>query len=132
MTDPVFVYELADASGAVLYVGCTDNLGRRLLNHKTREWWPDVNSINATRYETRVEGLFWESVGIAHHQPRHNVAGTDRQVASVVRGHKTRRSRREAAHAAGNLCNGVQCVPCRERGHELGIHHYAGCKECAA
>lgn len=54
------VYEFRDWSGAVLYVGVTNNPRRRFAEHaEDKHWWPDVDhdQTRLSWYRTRSEAL---------------------------------------------------------------------------
>lgn len=67
------VYILRDANGAALYVGCSGRLAIRLRAHMARSWWPDVASIDITRYHDRATALAAERTAIRSEAPAHNI-----------------------------------------------------------
>src|ERR1019366_2308928 len=44
MTAHVYTFRAID--GTVLCVGCTERIGRRLLQHEYKPWWPEVVRID--------------------------------------------------------------------------------------
>jgi len=48
-----FLYRCYDRSGALLYVGITDALGRRMAQHASdKPWWGDVADTTSTAFGT--------------------------------------------------------------------------------
>lgn len=54
--EPHYVYQLWGHRECI-YVGLTSNLGKRLAQHVTKEWWPDVVRVTAERYPDKYSGL---------------------------------------------------------------------------
>lgn len=80
MPEHVFVYQLRDTSGEVLYVGATRDLKARLARHRrTKPWWHEVDTeqTTATEYATAWDGSEAERALISALNPRHNRAGVD-------------------------------------------------------
>lgn len=68
-----FVYRCYDASEALLYVGCTFDVERRLSEHALHSgWFPLVARKTSVRYETRREALDAEKQAIFTENPVHN------------------------------------------------------------
>lgn len=113
-----FVYELIDAAGAHLYVGCTSNLPNRLGNHaSSRDWADEIVRVEASRYPDMRSALDVEKELIQLYQPRHNVVHTDRFSAG---GWEGRRARMAEAHAAGQYCRDRTCKQCPPKAHAEG------------
>lgn len=45
-----YVYRCYDAAGQLLYVGQSTNVLRRLGQHMTKLWWPEVERIEVTSH----------------------------------------------------------------------------------
>jgi predicted GIY-YIG superfamily endonuclease len=67
------VYKLFDADGQWLYVGITDSLTTRLVQHGSKPWFIHVTRATFEHYETREEASERERELIRVHQPRHNI-----------------------------------------------------------
>lgn len=78
------VYRLYDRQGRLLYVGSSDELGRRLTRHATNAlWWRNSERITWERWGSRSDALWAESRAIWNERPMHNVVGanTDEPIA---------------------------------------------------
>jgi excinuclease UvrABC nuclease subunit len=95
MTAHVYTFRAID--GTVLYVGCTERIGRRLLQHEYKPWWPEVVRIDSVAFATLAEARLAETSRIRQLQPVHNTVMTDHR--EDPGGWATRR-RREALKAA--------------------------------
>lgn len=74
---PTFVYRFYDADGTLLYVGITLDPHTRWEDHRTgKPWWPDVASITAHRYPTRLDALIEEDRAIRDEGPLYNRANS--------------------------------------------------------
>lgn len=70
---PHWVYRLHDATGRVLYVGCTSKLRQRLAHHKSNQTWRnEISHVDATWYSCRADALSAESSEIWTRRPLHN------------------------------------------------------------
>jgi predicted GIY-YIG superfamily endonuclease len=70
---PTALYRLRDQSGALLYVGITDNPERRWKDHaKDKSWWPDVKDRSVEWLPTRDHALAAEATAIRAERPRYN------------------------------------------------------------
>lgn len=70
---PHDVYRVFDASGALLYVGCSVNVFARLKEHrKWAEWWPEAVRGSVHRYPNRLHALGVEARAIRNECPRDN------------------------------------------------------------
>ena len=78
MTTTVYVYTLLASDGTVLYVGCTDSLGRRLGQHKYKPWWPEVARVESDTYPSLEVGREMETQRIREMQPVHNIDFTEK------------------------------------------------------
>lgn len=76
-TDPRYVYILLDTDGQAVYVGCTVNLPRRLTQHAKKDYWADVDHVEATRWPDEATGYEVEKRTIAALNPRVNSIFTD-------------------------------------------------------
>jgi hypothetical protein len=66
------MYRLFDASGVLLYVGCTTvDLAKRLSAHhcQTLPWWSNVARTEQTQYERHEDALLAERRAIWHERP---------------------------------------------------------------
>lgn len=70
-----WVYRLYDADGTLLYIGCTENLEARRIQHTGyQQWWPMVASYRLTGpFETRLAALTAERDAIKAEQPQFNI-----------------------------------------------------------
>jgi hypothetical protein len=72
-TGGYYVYHLSD-DYRVLYVGYTDNPGRRLNQHrKDKPWFKDVTRVDISRYATKHEALKEEATGIMFGEDLYNI-----------------------------------------------------------
>lgn len=70
----VALYRMYDAEGALLYVGQTANIGRRLAAHATeKSWWSEVARIDLAHFANRDSATAAESHAIEAEAPRHNL-----------------------------------------------------------
>lgn len=71
---PTALYRLHDHDGELLYVGITDDLGRRWHDHaKDKPWWPEVASKSIEWLPSRRRALAAEATTIRAERPRYNV-----------------------------------------------------------
>jgi predicted GIY-YIG superfamily endonuclease len=88
MSERTAVYELFDAAGARLYIGMTNDMRRRLIQHRAKPWWilVDGSRTIAAWYPTREEATRVESRPIALHRPPHNtsVVGARQPIAGPI------------------------------------------------
>lgn len=77
MTDAAaVVYRVFDASGRLLYVGCTVDFAARLREHSAHApWWVFHDRVDSTRYTTRGEAAKAEAIAITTEHPRWNMRG---------------------------------------------------------
>lgn len=68
-----FVYRLYSADEDLLYVGVTNDVATRFLNHHAKAWWPEVAQWKITTAPSRVVALYLEAEAILTEHPRHNV-----------------------------------------------------------
>lgn len=69
----VVLYQLFDRYGALLYVGVTENLTRRMYQHKrSKPWWRRVRRTATETYPTRADAIEVESAIIRAERPPHN------------------------------------------------------------
>ena len=70
------VYLCYDGTGALIYIGRTDQWARRKAQHKRlSKWWWRVVRIEFRYFETYGDSLVAEAVLIRDERPRFNVAG---------------------------------------------------------
>lgn len=71
--DGYYVYWLCDEYG-VIYVGYTENPGRRINEHRIdKAWFKDVTKIDISRYATKEEALKEEAMSILFGEDLHNI-----------------------------------------------------------
>lgn len=71
---PGYVYLAADINGALLYVGSTGNLRRRMQEHKRdAPWWPESATFIAAVVADRELAYDFERSLIGGMRPLHNV-----------------------------------------------------------
>lgn len=69
------LYRFFDAGGDLLYVGVTNDPGRRWGRHANdKPWWHEVDRIEIERYPDRESVLAAERKAIQEEHPRYNVA----------------------------------------------------------
>lgn len=69
-----YVYRLYDHAGALLYIGVTDDIQRRLREHlKTKLWGDEIAIAELVEYEKRCDAEWAESNAIALEKPHYNV-----------------------------------------------------------
>lgn len=74
--NPTALYRLFDAAWNLLYIGISENLARRLQDHKEKQlWWPQVAHGTVALYACREDAEEAEDAAIIAEQPRHNVQG---------------------------------------------------------
>lgn len=71
---PTILYRLYGADEALLYVGITRNMERRMTQHSRKPWWPEVVTKDACAYRTRTAAAQAEHAAIMTEGPRHNRA----------------------------------------------------------
>jgi excinuclease UvrABC nuclease subunit len=67
-----YVYRAFDADGRALYVGYTENLGKRIRQHTQSPWFPDLARFVIDRCETREGGFRLETDEIRSLRPIYN------------------------------------------------------------
>jgi predicted GIY-YIG superfamily endonuclease len=68
------LYRFFDAGGDLLYIGITNDPGRRWGRHATdKPWWIEVDRIELERYPDRTSVLDAEQKAIKEERPRYNV-----------------------------------------------------------
>ena len=78
---PTVVYRIFNSADVLLYVGCTDNLKRRMDHHAKRQrWWDEVSRIETEWHPSRTEAECAEDQAIAEERPLYNIAGLDPQL----------------------------------------------------
>ena len=71
--DGHFVYRLCDDHG-VIYVGYTDNPGRRIPEHRrSKKWFRQVQTVDVCRYATKEQALKEEAMSIMFGERLKNV-----------------------------------------------------------
>lgn len=67
------VYRVHDAAGRLIYVGCSENLPRRLRQHLFKSWWwPQAATVVSQAYSTKIAAREAERVAIQTERPRWN------------------------------------------------------------
>jgi len=73
---PHYVYRCFDATGRLIYVGCSVNPVARLEGHAKRAWWGDqIVTTRLVVFPTRRYALSKETEAIRTEHPRWNVKG---------------------------------------------------------
>ena len=73
------LYRLWTADHSLLYVGITDDLPKRLDEHRAdKPWWADVDQVSTEDLPSRRRALEAEARAIFWEQPRHNILGSAR------------------------------------------------------
>lgn len=68
------LYRFYDDHGALLYIGISNRLGRRLHEHaKTKPWYPQIASATVVHYPTRRAAEQAEQSAIRNERPAHNI-----------------------------------------------------------
>ena len=71
--EPTTVYRFFDADGRLLYVGVTNDTGRRTQQHRQfAPWWDVATSCQFERYPSRLDALEAEATAIRAEHPIHN------------------------------------------------------------
>jgi hypothetical protein len=73
------LYRMYDATGRLVYVGSTNNVPRRMTEHRLQAWWMAI--VTKTRlqvFPTLEAARAAEAVAIQEEQPAANVVGTGR------------------------------------------------------
>lgn len=71
---PHVLYRFFDAGGDLLYVGVTNDPGRRWSRHASdKPWWNEVDRIEIDRYPDRTSVLAAERKAVQDERPRYNV-----------------------------------------------------------
>lgn len=66
------LYRMRDADGDLLYVGCTMNPVTRFPEHKGKEWFTQVASIDLEHFDKREQAGEAERVAIKEENPKFN------------------------------------------------------------
>jgi hypothetical protein len=67
------VYRLYNNMNECIYVGISNNVNARLLQHSsTKSWYDEVNSIESSKYINRNEARIYEIYYISKLSPKHN------------------------------------------------------------
>lgn len=74
MTGPK-IYRLYDATGALLYVGVTWRLDRRMSKHTAKPWWHQVVRREISNTTSRDDAARQERQAIEVERPRYNIDG---------------------------------------------------------
>lgn len=71
---PYYVYRVFDAVGQLIYIGCTNDLFRRLAQQEELAWWaPQAVKVKASVHANYEAGLAAERKAIQTEHPRWNV-----------------------------------------------------------
>ena len=92
---PHFVYRCYDASGKLLYVGCTAmTIARRSADHRSARWWfTKVVKITKRRFPSKAEALLAEAIAIQRDKPQYNVNKTNRVLPRKIKFQELRAKR---------------------------------------
>lgn len=67
------LYRFYDDAGQLLYVGITNDPGRRMSQHaEQKRWWPEVRGVSIEWYDDREGVAAAERRAVAIERPRHN------------------------------------------------------------
>jgi GIY-YIG catalytic domain len=70
---PAALYRFFDIRGTLLWVGATQNFGRRWANHaSTQEWWHRVTLFTVMIYPSWDEARRYEDIALATERPFYN------------------------------------------------------------
>lgn len=73
MSERTALYRIYDAKDALLYIGITNNFGRRWAQHGARKpWWRQVRRQTVLWYDSRAEAEAAEVAAIRNEHPLHN------------------------------------------------------------
>lgn len=77
---PHDVYRVRDESGALLYVGCSINVFKRIQQHKNEysPWFPLAATVDVVQYPDMVTAQFMEATAIECEAPMWNRQGEPR------------------------------------------------------
>lgn len=67
-----YVYRLYDSDNRRLYVGLAQNVDRRLGEHVHKPWWPAVEGVAVSKFDSRDDAREAETAAIVHELPAHN------------------------------------------------------------
>ena len=116
-TDAHFVYSFYAASGECLYVGCTDNVARRIRQHQNeRPWASDITRMVVTVHADHSEGLAAEAAKIRAEQPVYNVVHTQKRPIKLLPCARCRTGNHKSClgiNRDGDKCPCSVCVPVR-------------------
>lgn len=78
----------------LLYVGITDDYGRRMRQHAEKKWWKDIEKVTVQKFPSRVAAAEAEKVAIREELPLHNRihSSSSAQVAAIPRARSHRES----------------------------------------
>ena len=69
-----YLYRHFNADGELLYVGITNNLGKRIKDHsKLSAWFEDIGNITVEKFDTREEVLERERQAIISEKAKYNI-----------------------------------------------------------
>lgn len=99
------LYRLYDNGGRLLYVGRTENLRRRMSEHRALQpWAAEIDRVTRTPCASYSAACLAERQAIESEHPIHN---------NPMKGSWERRlERREARHAIGERCDDGLCRSC--------------------
>lgn len=74
MSDQHFLYRHFDEGGRLLYVGITNDPGRRIQQHiDASKWWRSVRRVEIETFASRHAALLAEEAAIWRERPVHNI-----------------------------------------------------------
>jgi predicted GIY-YIG superfamily endonuclease len=79
LADIHVVYRMFDATGRLLYVGMTGELGKRLSSHTDKVWFLAVTTITIERHPGYAEAALAEQEAISTEGPLHNKVGLSKE-----------------------------------------------------
>jgi excinuclease UvrABC nuclease subunit len=71
-TGPAWVYKFYDRGGILIYVGATENIMRRLRDHKYTTWIEEVGFFSYRQFEWHGAARAEELAVIEKFQPKYN------------------------------------------------------------
>lgn len=81
------LYRFFDVNGRLLYIGITEQVGRRWDAHmRLKSWWPEVHRQTVEWHDSRAAAAAAEVAAITEERPRHNARHSTQLPENVVLG----------------------------------------------
>ena len=91
---PTALYRFYAADGALLYIGITDTLKRRVTEHSLdKKWWPEVARKTVEWHPGREDAAVAELAAIKSEKPKHNIQGRSERPVRPAHEHRPREAR---------------------------------------